>query len=176
MGKSLIIKDADFSQNGMQESVITLDKSELYSYNNVLITGDNYSEITTENRAYYYVRYSDNVAIKGHSIVDFVFTNMFEVNDYTELEVHLNSVRGNIIPNVGCQFSIAFADSNGEIIKAYINENSSQSGEIYEKIEAPFNATIKIPENAVTAYIVDTINSSDDFASHKAILKKYSLQ
>lgn len=176
MGKSLIIKGADFSENGMRVTEVTLDKSALYSFSGTLITDENFNTLPNAEHWFYYNRYDINKIASANNNNNRFYCNNFNVEDYTHLEVYMNTVSGLVIPNTGCVFGIAFTNSSGNVIEAYIDSASEQTGEIYKKVSSPFNTTIIIPEGATKVYIMDNINNSSAYSSHKVILKKYSLE
>ena len=65
MGKKLIIKGADFSENGMLETVVTSDRSALYNSQNVEVTSENIGSMKISNTKYFYIRLDNHTLSEG---------------------------------------------------------------------------------------------------------------
>lgn len=176
MGKKLIVKGADFSENGIKEVLVTLDKSELYNYQGELVTPENFAQQGQTNAYYCYNRTSDNKIVWGSNLLQKIFSSRIEVEDYEFIDVTFVSAPGSTVGTLGYQISVAFTDADNNTIKAYTSSLEAE-GDLYEKIPANFSGVIPIPQGSVYLFVTDYFrNDGSTFNLHKLMLKKYSIE
>lgn len=174
MGKSLIIKGADFSENGMRETVVTVDKSALYNKGGVLITAENFMSQGSPDTSYNYIK-ADGSAIGGASNVGVkMFSSKFDAEDYETLVVTFANLPSGAVSTLGWQIGIGFTDSNDVPIKAY-TANSDAIGDKIIKVAADFSGEVAIPTGTKWVYITDYFARIDQLATHSVVLKKVAV-
>lgn len=171
MGKKLIIKGADFSQNGIHEEVVILDVSALYNKSGVQITAENLSNQPNSEKVLYFAAGVNGLIQIGSNNTQPIFGSKIELeNGYTTLAVHFANMVGTYANNQYF-FGIGFANENDRLIKAYgpIDETP---GEWYVKVASDFSGEIPIPEGTAYIYITDIIANTAALETHSVILKK----
>ena len=170
MGKSLIIKGADFSENGMKETVVTVDKSALYNNGGVQITAENVESQTSADASYNYIKKDGTLFGSGTDVGQKIFSSKFDAEDYETLVVTFVKVPGGNVGSQYWQFGIGFADANNVPIKAYTS-NVDATGDKIVKVNDTFSGEIPIPSGTKWIYITDIVNATN-LSNHSVVLKK----
>ena len=171
MGKSLIIKGADFSENGMRETVVTVDKSALYNKGGVLITAENLLSQGNKDANYNYIKTDGSAIINATNVSAKIFSSKFDAEDYETLVVTFANLPSGAVSTLGWQIGIGFTDSNDVPIKAY-TANSDATGDKIIKVPANYSGKVAIPTGTKWIYITDSFTKVDQLATHKVVLKK----
>lgn len=180
MGKKLIIKGADFSENGMLETVITLDKSALFTSQNVEVTSENVESLTKEDTAYYYIRtLQDNrlLVTSGTNHGTKLFNASIDVEGYDTVEISLNFLFTSNL-SIGFTAPVIFTGAAlDDIKKAYTNVSTQISEDIVEPLgDSVINRVFSIPVGAKYLFITDRLSTIQELDTHKVTLKKYNIE
>lgn len=171
MGKSLIIKGADFSENGMRETVVTVDKSALYNKDGVQITTENRSEQGNMDASYFYISTAGNAIVNATNVAQKIFSSKFDAEDYKTLVVKFAQVPVGTVATLGWQIGIGFTDINDTPIKVY-TANENATGDKVIKIGTDFSGEIDIPSGTKWIYITDVVSSNEKLSVHSVVMKK----
>lgn len=178
MGKSLIIKGADFSSNGFKYTKVIKTVTDLYNYQNVKIE-DWSVQMATPSNGVYYSEKANAVLGKGTALNGTASTLLIDVEDYTHAKVYTkcNIPYSPSAPSVLGVAIMLFVDSNNKIIGGYSTANVNSSNTISEGVGAINTMTYfekEIPTGC--RYVVCTFNGTNAstlFESFKLELKKY---
>lgn len=171
MGKSLIIKGADFSENGMRETVVTVDKSALYNDGGVQITAENIGEQGNADASYFYALSDGSAVAHSGNVAQKIFSSKFDAEDYETLVVAFAKVPSGTVSTLGWQIGIGFTNINDAPIKVYTAYGSA-TGDKVIKVDTNFSGEIKIPSGTKWIYITDIVANNTMLSTHSVILKK----
>lgn len=164
----------------MLESVITLDKSALFTSQNVEVTSENVESLTKGDTAYYYVRIlPDNRLLvtngTNHSVK--LFNASIDVEGYDTVEISLNFLLTSSM-SVGFTAPLIFTgDALDDIKKAYTNVSTEISEDIVEPLgDSVINRVFSIPVGAKHLFITDRLSNIQELDTHKVTLKKYNIE
>ena len=118
MGKSLIIKGADFSANGFKYQEEVTDASTLYIKNNVVLTSENYATLSSSTEGLMAYEKTNGDFIGNSSIVAYTATAKADCSgfDVVRVKVRNNVNKQSTIQGVAL---LLFTDENGEILGGY---------------------------------------------------------
>lgn len=182
MGKKLIIKGADFSENGMLESTVVTDGSTLKTIGGTVVTSENIGSLTKADTMYFYVK--TNVATPvidaAASYPYKIFSNRISVDGYDKVEISLKSTNVGAVGNIGFMFSFAFIGAQySDIIKVYTSYSGASGlpeGVIEYLDEPVVNREYNIPNGAKYICISDLVASASDLDEHEVNLIKYVVE
>ena len=172
MGKNLIIKGADFSENGMHATVVTVDKSALYNESGVQVTSENFEDQGSADALYYYVSNDLTTITSASNLATKIFSSKFDAEGYDTLIVSFSKMPDSVIGVQGFQIGIAFADANNAPIKVY-TAYSGASGDNVVKVATDFSGEIDIPSGTKWIYITDKFQYVSKLSDHSVVIKKY---
>lgn len=115
MGKSLIIKGADFSANGFHYEEVVQDVSTLRIKDNVVLTAENYS--TLSDKANTLMAYENNAGsfIEATNLIAYTATAKADCEGWEKVRV---KVRSNIYPQstIAGVAALLFTDANNNVV------------------------------------------------------------
>lgn len=161
MGKSLIIKGADFSENGMKETVIKTTVTKLYDQNGEITSWPN----ADANTRYYYFS-TDNPELKtGGNNVQKAITTKIPVEDYTHVKVRIaNQGMSYVSSAVAGEIILAAIDSSDNILGGYCTSvTAEQVGSVPLQPVNKDETQIRIFEMDIptgAAYVIATWDSA----------------
>lgn len=125
MGKKLIIKGADFSQNGMRETVVERKITTLYDRLGAEVVS--WPLDTTTQTCYYYFSTGNNALKEGEKNPYKAWSGKIAVEDFTHVKVKTaNQTFGHINDNVSGMILLAAVDSQNNILAGYCSSDSAE--------------------------------------------------
>lgn len=123
MGKSLIIKGADFSENGMKETVIKTTVTKLYDKSGEITSWPNANADTQ-----YYFFSTDNPKLNtGANNILKAITTKIPVEDYTHVKVRTaNQGLSYLNSTVAGEIILAAIDSSNNILGGYCTSTAAE--------------------------------------------------
>lgn len=125
MGKKLIIKGADFSQNGMRETIVERKITTLYDKLGAAVVS--WPVDKTTQTCYYFFSKGSNALKEGGNNPDKAWSGKIAVEDFTHVKVKTaNQSLGHINDNVSGMILLAAVDSQNNILAGYCSSNSAE--------------------------------------------------
>lgn len=129
MGKSLIIKGADFSANGFRYSEVVTDASTLYGANETVITSENWADLATSSNGQFACEETDGTFALSYGVK----YNAYAKADCSQADKVVVKTRAASPPqSIYYGFAIIlFTDAQDNIVGGYTNaptESTSPSG------------------------------------------------
>lgn len=116
MGKSLIIKGADFSENGIRETVIETKITKLYDKNGEITRWPN----NTADVQYYFFSTDNKILKTGDNNLQKAITGKIPVEGYTHVKVRIaNQGFTHISSTVAGEIILAAIDASDNILGGY---------------------------------------------------------
>lgn len=177
MGKSLIIKDADFSNNGFRYQEVTKTITDLYNKSGSKVT-DWSVQMSLISQTIYYSEKAGAVLGVGSNYSNAASTLLIDVEDYQSATVHTKCGVAAGPTVLGCAVML-FLDANQNVIGGYSTAPVGATNVISQgvgTVSVLTDFTKEIPSNC--KYVVCTFHGADaseTFTKFKLELKKYAL-
>lgn len=179
MGKSLIIKGADFSANGFNLNVIRKTITKLVNYDGIEVT-----EPTIRSESIYFYEHSTTGEMLGASNLassastnrySYTAMDLIDVEDYTEVEITTRVDQGTY-QKVGGLAVLFFLDSSMNLIGGLSSATQDLPNSVCERVgisDAYRTFVRNIPFGA--KYIVCTCQDKIGYNNFKLELRKYEI-
>jgi hypothetical protein len=177
MGKSLIIKGADFSENGFKYEEVKTTISDLYNYQGVKITDWAVQMASGSNGVYYYEKEGALLG-KGTGLANIASTLLIDVEDYEIANVYNMCEIGPYGIVLGVAIML-FLDSTQKVIGGFSTANIGATNVVSEGV-GQVNTLTSFSKNIPvgTKYAVCSFrgtNAATLFTQFKLDLIKYTV-
>jgi hypothetical protein len=153
MGKNLIVKDADFSENGFKYEIVEIQHNELYDSNNNLVTQETWP-ISAPNGKYYYASKNQSIMRTGLNLANSCVSGIVPIPSSTlAIKIRTRVENGYISDDVAGLVLFAFLNESNQIISGFASsEEQSQIGDDSPLIASglDIDKLVEVPENAVS--------------------------
>ena len=173
MGKSLVIRSADFSEVGFKLEYVEKVVTQLYNSANEVVT--NWAEQTTYALGKYYYENDAHQLVKAGNLEGIASTQMVDVEDYQFAQVYTKNwigTTGSIVLGIAL---MVFVDANQQILGGFstANEGLGTITKGVGKVNSMTEFSMEIPTG--TKYVVCSFTDEDagnDLKNFKLTLRK----